>query len=77
MTEEKIKGSEVFLHRFFNSYNDTQFCEQRFLEFVGKKKNGFSEARFIIHSNCKRMVSYFILTKLDLSEGLSLPMYLC
>ena len=64
MTEEKRIGSEVFLHRFFNSGNDN-FENVGFLEFVGKKKNGFSEARFIIHLNCKRMDSYFILTKLD------------
>ena len=38
-----------------------------FLEFGGEKENIVSEARFITHLNYKRMVNYFILTKLDFS----------
>ena len=81
ISEEKMNGSEVFLHRYIDSsWNvDTGpsklevgpaflFGSNRgFLGFGGEKENIVSEARFITHSNYKRMVNYFILTKLDFS----------
>ena len=45
-------------------------------EFVGKKENVVLGARFIIHSNCRRMDNCFILTNMDFSEGYTLSIFL-